>query len=387
MEAEEHSCQFKNRYSIDEISPYTLHQNMAKASKVSQLPLILFKTIAVLLFYPIFFIFICPIYLCRLLVVIVSKVLRPDLVQILGVRDTFYGIDNITTEPKSSVVSTMIFQGDFKPENALRSMERILAKKLDKNTLKYPELHRYLVKWMGFFFWKEDQNFDLRAHIHYYRPTSITYEENGNEEDPKGVTVDVKYVQEVEKQLINEPYAEGKSAWELIILPNYKPEFSHTTPPAGTCTAVFLKLHHSFIDGFSLTRLINNEICNGEPGDLPQPNFPKQNCLLPIFMFFKTPYDMLSELLLKPDQNSWYLTGDRIRNEIKSAISEQISSQRIKEVGQSFGVSFTSVVVAALSGGIRRYMIQRNELKESSTFSCLCPFPVPGHPDTLGNYL
>lgn len=128
-------------------------------------------------------------------------------------------------------------------------------------------------------------------------------------------------------------------------------------------------------------------------GQLSLPNFPRrtflQNTLINLILIFKAPYDILSSYLLNTDVNPWYLQSHKVTGIINSATSHRIPTQRIKNIAKATGSSFTGVVVSAISGGIGRCMKQRGEefCQESSSFTCMAPFPIPGHPDTLGNYL
>ena len=92
---------------------------------------------------PVFLIFIVPMYLIRLLVVFLSKIVRPDLVAVLGTRDIVYGVDDINTAPKSSVVITGVFKGLVKKEFFIENVSKTVTKKLPGlDSLMYPELKR-----------------------------------------------------------------------------------------------------------------------------------------------------------------------------------------------------------------------------------------------------
>jgi len=346
------------------------------------------KSLLVLLLIPIFISCICPIYLVRAVVLIASKILRPDLVEILGVRDTFYGIDDINSAPKSSVVITLILDGRFDRHTAVSRMQSVVSKPGTKKfETKYPELRRHLVKWMGFLFWKEDQDFRVENHVHYHNQTGGGIpDQNGN------LTVDQKiddeYLKRLERQVVNEPYCAGRSAWEMKIVPNYVPAIGKGG--VTDYTAILFKIHHSFVDGYSLVRLAVTEVCDGSLDDIPLPQFPAPSCLrdflLSLFLLFKAPYDALSEVLETSDRNILKLAEEKVTNEITSALSPPIPAQLFKNVAQHFQVSFTAVVVGGISGGIRKWAA-KNGKSIPDSFKCLCPFPVPGHPDRLGNYL
>jgi hypothetical protein len=151
-------------------------------------------------------------------------------------------------------------------------------------------------------------------------------------------------------------------------------------------------VHHSFADGFSILKLILNEIMKCPTKECSMPTFPKRSFLqqlaLNMFLILKAPYDTLTETLMDNDDNPWYLQKERVTNIIHSATSSRIPTNKIKEIAKHTNSSFTGVVISAISGGIRSFMLERGEnVNPKSSFTCMAPFPVPGHPETLGNYL
>ncbi|OXA50038.1 O-acyltransferase WSD [Folsomia candida] len=307
----------------------------------------------------------------------------------------FYAIDDITTCPKSSIVVTLVFKGQLKKEMMIKCFEKSVTKQLPKTkALMYPELKRYLVKWLGFVFWKEDNEFSSENHIKYVDTTQF-----------KGEILDEKVLSEIEKRLVQEPYLEKRSPWCINILQNYVPqEFTQGVQDANKnfvsvdssnveqYSVALFKVHHSFVDGFSILNLIMREFVDVPEGQLSMPSFPKRSLLrtllINLVLIFKGPYDTVSDCMMEHDTNPWYLTRERVTNIINSATSQRIPTQKIKSIAKANCASFTGVVVAAISGGIRRYMLERGEKVEpKSMFTCLAPFPVQGHPDTLGNYV
>lgn len=346
---------------------------------------VILKCFIVLAFIPIFLTFICPIYLIRGLVLLASKVLRPDLIQILGVRDTFYGIDNINSNPKSSIVVTHILEGKLDLETTINRMKHVVSLPgPNKSEYRYPELRRYLVNWMGFLFWKEDKDFRVENHVKYHKTGN--QDKNGNLFAEK---INEEYLKHLENQIVNEPYYPGRSAWEIEIVQNYTPR--QRDEGVDEYSVVLFKIHHSFVDGYSLVRLALTAICEGNPEDLPLPQSPNRaNFILKvfqkIFILIKAPYDTLTEVLEESDKNFLHLSPKKVTNEITSALSTKIPTLLFKTIAQQFEVSFTAVVIASVSGGIRNWA-EKIGKPIPDTLKCLCPFPVPGHPDSLCNYL
>jgi hypothetical protein len=108
--------------------------------------IVLFKILFLTLFLPLCILCIGPIYVIRLGAVGLSKTLRPDLVSILGVRNMFYAVDEITSNPKSTVLATAICKGKIPREDLVKNIQEALTKRCSKSkTLLYPELKRFQI--------------------------------------------------------------------------------------------------------------------------------------------------------------------------------------------------------------------------------------------------
>lgn len=75
---------------------------------------------------------------------------------------------------------------------------------------------RYLVKWMGFLFWKEDVHFLAENHVQYVNKKLVS-----------GERLDEKVLKDIERGLVQEGFPANRSPWCINILQNYQPlEFS-----------------------------------------------------------------------------------------------------------------------------------------------------------------
>jgi hypothetical protein len=78
-----------------------------------------------------------------------------------------------------------------------------------------------LVKWFGFIFWKEEENFSVEGHVVYINPNHYIFHSF------KALDEDV--LKQIENKLVQEPFLEKTSPWSLHILENYHPrEFMQT---------------------------------------------------------------------------------------------------------------------------------------------------------------
>jgi len=90
---------------------------------------------------------------------------------------------------------------------------RVILKKNDKENLQWPKLQQYIVHKLDFPFWKWDQSFDIRNHIHML-PI-----------DPKShkteTGVDLQKILDVlEDSVLHKPFAARQSPWEVLLVQN-----------------------------------------------------------------------------------------------------------------------------------------------------------------------
>ncbi|CAG7669533.1 unnamed protein product, partial [Allacma fusca] len=68
-----------------------------------------------------------------------------------------------------------------------------------------------------------------------------------------------------------------------------------------------------------------------------------------------------------------------------NAFSDRINLDFIKSIKQRHGVSYNAVVMAAITGGIRRIMLQQGKAIPEVINAGL-PIPLPRHPGTMTNH-
>jgi hypothetical protein len=165
-------------------------------------------TLALILVSPIILILCLPIFMCRLVVKFSAPLLRPDLGKMLQTRGQLFAVDETFSEPKCNIVLWMVVEGDVDmKEGKAKLLESVLEKKMsDGQEMRYPELKQYLVKWGGYFFWKEDKEFKLERHIN----VMDTGKDVGEEE-----------VTSIAEALLQKKWEEGHPLWEGVVVKNY----------------------------------------------------------------------------------------------------------------------------------------------------------------------
>ncbi len=155
--------------------------------------------ILVLFIYLVFLIIFIPTLIWRPIVRALASYLRPDLADILScTSSTFAQVDD-QNYAKSVIVVQCLFKG-FWNNNSIfvpyllhvflgvldydklvkQFQKKIIEYKDDKKgCLYYPELQQYITNWAGYKFWKWEENFSVRNHIHLINDNNLSKTSKG----------------------------------------------------------------------------------------------------------------------------------------------------------------------------------------------------------------
>ena len=133
-----------------------------------QLAIIFVTTMLVILAFPVGFLILLPAsVVLRLLAQLIAAIYRPDLLQIVKGKATLFAVEPIYTNPKTNILLYMFcdkepvgieeFRGQFK--------QRLLNYTNDSGVHPYEKLTQTLIRFMGFIFWKRDEDFKPENHI------------------------------------------------------------------------------------------------------------------------------------------------------------------------------------------------------------------------------
>jgi len=84
------------------------------------------------------------------------------------------------------------------------------------------------------------------------------------------------------------------------------------------------------------------------------------------------------------DNNTFHPKGVQLTRDTHAA-GDSVPVSVIKNIRSKHGVTFSAVVMSALAGGIRKFMLV-NDMKIPEKMHIVTPLPWPGHPSTLRNY-
>ncbi|CAL8092356.1 unnamed protein product [Orchesella dallaii] len=320
-----------------------------------------------------------PIYLSRFVIALLAKFLRPDFGEMLNSLSTIFSKDLFSGKsPRCNVIVRIILKGRLTPEQfkALVLERWINAVDNESGKLIYPELRQYACHWLGFMFWKHTgDKFDLDHHIRYH-------------ENLAGTVVPTEQVDELIEQLINKPFKPETSPWELHYVANYENTDDKQLGQAKNepmCAIVF-KIHHSLGDGYSILSAIVEGL-GGQSLDelkLPLPQSLKKTWSEWFFYVLTLPFSALCEFsaifAMNFQECAWKVPDDRKTWWQLYRRSESIPIECIKDIKNAFGVSFTSVLLSAISSGIHQELKDRKKMLKchQTSMQCSCAIPLLG---------
>lgn len=319
----------------------------------------------------------------------------------LSPRDALVGLDNYTSH--AECVFTLLLTLKGVPDiNFIRQVfqKEVLQTKNKKGQLSFQRLTYYFESWMGFTFWKRDENFQIEKHVRECYPSEF---------DPtfQNDSITEEQLMHSLGSLATKPFPKYMSPWEILVIRNYRklPSRLHknyyptvSIPTVDTDSekdiefAMVLRMHHALGDGFSTMKLFVQNICGDYKALMPVPLEHKlslfQKLLQTSALIFLTGYNQFSQFILNVDRSAWHLPYDKLTKQWQFAMTEKISLNTVKSISKQQGVCVTAVLISALAGGIHNFLeIKRKGLKNKEVMRATGPMPWKNHPmDTLVNH-
>lgn len=303
-----------------------------------------------------------------------------------------------------SATNLMIINGVMLFEDKL-DFEDLKAMLAERFVAKYERFRqRIVVGSGGRLYWEDDPHFDIRAHVRRY-----ALPEPG----------DIATLQTVVSAIVNEPLDRRKPLWRYMLIENVE---------GGS--AILARLHHCIGDGIALIKVLLDMTAPSASESLQLPHYaaPRRAPAGPLSQlrrFTRTavktsisaaqtfanealqtvenpshPLQLLRSagiisaasaailaklLLLPPDRPSVF------RGEL-GAIKRVVWSQpfpldRVKAIGKELDATVNDVLVAAVSGGLRRYMLEVGDDPTAGDITAMVPVNLRPENDQhqLGN--
>ncbi|ODN05313.1 hypothetical protein Ocin01_01342 [Orchesella cincta] len=318
-----------------------------------------------------FYVISIPVFILRFVLCKTSKFLRPDLCTAVSAQGNLFVSDLFSrNSPRCVIVVPIVIDGCY---SDVQYLERFADMVDTKN---YKEFKQYITFWHGFAFWAPDRSFELRNHVKFY--DSENYK-----------TVIDKDVSSLVERLLNKQFHPRRSPWEVYIVRNYEdPELVR-----GKKTVLVMRFHHSLADGYSILYAIIEGLLQSPLSTvpLPEPNYVKRSkldrFLFKASLLFRLVWDASCYFGKGVSQNPWNVPDERKVWKQLYGKSKRIPIERIKEIKNELNVSFTGVLLAALSGSVARSFRVKGIATEADAISCFIPLPLPGHPSALKNHV
>jgi WS/DGAT/MGAT family acyltransferase len=243
--------------------------------------------------------------------------------------------------------------------------------------------------------WQADPHFTIRAHLHRIALPAPH---------------DQATLQELVSTLMSTPLDLSKSPWQFHLIEEY-----------GTGCVLLTRLHHCIADGIALMRvLLSLTDATAEPPLPAQDAAPARNGhardagpiaaanatvraaeellgqgieallepkrLLEAAQFGATGAVILSRLVLMSPDPQTPLKG-ALGVSKRAAWSAPIALDDVKAIGRAVGGTVNDVLLAAVTGALRRYLLGRDELVDGLDIRAAVPVNLrpPNEPTTLGN--
>jgi WS/DGAT/MGAT family acyltransferase len=227
--------------------------------------------------------------------------------------------------------------------------------------------------------WEDDPNFDIDHHLHH-----VALPKPGDKAE----------LQRLVSDLMSEPMDLRRPLWSFTVIDNY-----------GDKTAVFARLHHCLGDGFALAHLMLSMADNApEPGEVHDEHGTIQDRLVAELeeimrhpsrlaadasLVGKTAAE-LGHLLTLPFDPKTSLRGE-LTGVRRGVWSERMELQRIKDLAHDLEATVNDVLMSAMTGAFRRYLLARGDDVEGLTIRAIVPVNlrpvnwIEEMDDSLGN--
>ncbi len=314
----------------------------------------------------------------RLIVIILAKWLRPDLGTCMsGTTNCMLVNDWFSKHPRSSIIVTIYYKSihtrKWAEEQVLKRW--ITSKNKNNGELIYPQFTQYPYRWLGYTFWKNDETFHIQNHVFSH---SVT--ETGESE-----------LNQLTEKLLNAPFPQKRSPWEIHIIENHK----STKFPEKVSSVLVLKVHHCLSDGYSILAALIEGLRETPMSGLvlPKPRHAQKTLLQKISFILTFPLvfsiELFSVYKYAFEYSPWKVKDSEKKWHMICSQSDLIPIQNIKQIKNKFDVSFTSVLITAISAGITK--INCGHLTDDKYGKTLClstlPLNLENRKDRLTNQM
>lgn len=329
-----------------------------------------------------------PLYVFRKILFFILHLFNPDLAKPVNCLGQLICRDyhDWLHSPSQTVTSIYKMKGSLTIQEARQLFLTKWVHRLDLNhqTLEYPELQQYFAYYMGQLIFQWDRSFDIANHV-------ILYSNKEFLPNPETDMVDEATLLKIWENVTQKPFSERQSPWNVYLIPNYTSGVK-TEKNEGNQFVVILRTHHGLCDGISIYRLFlaltDDGLVNLEKDIAAFRKVPY--ACMPLMFHLKAFFFGPASLVRK------FADGSDICNPLHPPLRKKtgqvhilkstIDVEVIKMITRvHLNVSFQSVLLAALAGGVRNYLLGNGHKIPLSPIRVGFPVPQPGHSLKLRN--
>lgn len=220
--------------------------------------------------------------------------------------------------------------------NKLRKIicERLVYGEDEKGERICPRLTQVVQRHLGYYVWKEDENFSIEKQVL-----------NWTGDYPKRV----EDLQAAISEICSTPLPKALSPWQFLVLPILE----------GNCFGLLIRVHHSVADGVALTRVFVKNLYDVPPqGAEPKKFSSKQRMYMWCKAIVVGPLMAVTKFFSKSDRSS--IHGEELCGKKAIAWSKNVDLSLVKQVKNVAGTTVNDVMVSCLAGALHDYLKGRD---------------------------
>jgi len=299
-------------------------------------------------FLPVVLLCLLPFLVYRWILSIMYPLISGPTLKILPPASSNYATQNKEIHVMSNILIELQFENQLNNADVLAAIDgRMIQAKDRKGRALYPELTHYVSPAMGYYFWREESNFQIQDHVQLV---------------PGVPNSDLK------ESFLQEHFHPDRSPWKMLVL--------------GTegDRRILFKYHHTLGDGYSILNVLMS--CSHE-APLQRRTASIDWWKIPIFPIVAL-YDLFNAAGVATPSPWDKPISERSNFRIYSK-PRCVRKEVITEGSKALSVSFTSALFGAIGVGIRRFLAEGNTPILPEMMNAFVPFPGSSHSKKLDN--
>ena len=212
--------------------------------------------------------------------------------------------------------------------------ERLVYGKDGKGERICPRLTQVIERHLGYYVWKEDENFSIEKQVL-----------NWTGDYPKRL----EDLEVAISEICSTPLPKALSPWQFLVVPILE----------ENCFGLLIRVHHSVADGVALTRVFVKNLYDVPPlGAEPKKFSSKQRVYMWCKAILVGPFMAVTKFFSKSDHSS--IHGQELCGKKVVAWSKNVDLSLVKQVKNVAGTTVNDVMVSCLAGALHDYLKGRD---------------------------